>query len=348
MPDKTALKVSRQEAEIFLRALFEQAGVETPAAASVAAGLVEADLQGVHSHGMLQAPNYLRRLRAGTIAKGSTLKPVHQSAAISVFDAGLILGHPGAEQAMTAATDSARQFGIAAVAVRAATHFGVAGRYVRSAADAGLIGIAMCNTRPMLPAPGGDQAVVGNNPLSIAVPCAGRAPIVFDMAMSAASMGKVRLAAQRGEPIPLGWAVDETGTPTTDAQAAIKGMLLPAAGAKGFGLALMVDFLCALSGGSAGSEVATTYGPADRPADCSWFFIAIDPAHFGLDRAYTDHIAELAGHIADRSPLPGDGKLAAAKAAADMVTVQHTLAAELEALSLEMGGASRLQPVPAP
>lgn len=351
MQENATTSVSSQEAERFLTALFEQAGVENRAASGAASGLIEAELQGVHSHGFLQVPIYLRRVRAGTISKESALRLVHQSAAISVYDAGLSLGHPGAEQAMQAATENAQQFGIAAVAVRSATHFGVAGRYVRTAADEGLIGIAMCNTRPMLPAPGGKQAVVGNNPLSIAVPCAGRPAIVFDMAMSAAAMGKVRLAAQRGEPIPIGWAVDASGAPTDDADEAIKGMLLPAAGAKGFGLALMVDFLCALAGGSAGPEVGIMHGPADQPADCSWLFIAIDPAHFGLTKPYIERVAELAQHIAAqqgaRSALPGDGKLAAAEAANGVVVVPQGLVAELEEISCELGGSDRLHPVDA-
>src|SRR5690606_19123020 len=117
--------------------------------AAVADGLVEAELQGVGSHGLLQAPTYLRRLRAGTVSGGSTLRTVHESGAITVFDAGLALGHAVARQAMEKAVASAGKHGIAAVAVRSATHFGIAGRYARVAAEAGMVGIVMCNTRPM-------------------------------------------------------------------------------------------------------------------------------------------------------------------------------------------------------
>ncbi|MEO3387998.1 Ldh family oxidoreductase [Mesorhizobium sp. CAU 1741] len=336
--DRVEIEASR--ARLYLADLFVAAGAASDAATTVAEALVEADLQATGSHGMLQATTYLRRLRAGTISGNAELKRVHESGAVTVFDAGLALGHAVAQQAMDQAVATARTHGMGAAAVRAATHFGIAGRHARVAADAGLIGIAMCNSRPMLPAPGGSRAVVGNNPLAIAVPMAGREPIVFDMAMSAVAMGKVRLAAERGEAIPEGWALDATGRPTTDAAEAVRGMLLPAAGAKGFGLALMVDFLCALAGGSAGAELAPMYGDPASPADCSWLLLGIDPVHFGLTQPYAERVAALAGAIlADEgTALPGDRKLAAERDAGGMITVPRTLVRDLDALSAETGG----------
>jgi LDH2 family malate/lactate/ureidoglycolate dehydrogenase len=149
------VRVSADHARGYTRALFVAAGTDDNAAALVAEGLVEADLQGVGSHGLLQAPNYLRRIMAGTISRGASLRRVHARGAINVFDAGLALGHAVARQAMEQAVALAATHGIAAVAVRAATHFGIAGRHARVAAEAGSIGIAMCNSRAMLPAPGG-------------------------------------------------------------------------------------------------------------------------------------------------------------------------------------------------
>lgn len=336
-----SVTVAADRARDFLTALFVAAGVERDGSALVADGLVEADLQGVASHGLLQAPNYLRRLRAGTIATKASLRIVHESAAVTVFDAGLALGHAVAGQAMQRAVASANAHGLAAVAVRTATHFGVAGRHARLAAEAGMIGIVLCNSRVMLPAPGGSRPVVGNNPLAIAVPCAGRPPIVFDMAMSAVAMGKIRLAAQRGETIYEGWALDGEGNATTDARAALAGMLLPAAGPKGFGLALMVDFLCALSSGSAGGELASMYGDPALPADCSWLFIAIDPARFGLSRPYAERVAELAAAVQRGGPdlaLPGDRKLAAEERNAGHIALPRALVEELDALSRDLNG----------
>ena len=339
------ITVDADRARTFLTNLFAAAGVDGASAALVADGLVEADLQGVGSHGMLQAPNYLRRLRAGTIDGKGALTQVHSSAAVTVYDAGLALGHAVAGEAMDRAIETARAHGLAAVVVKTATHFGVAGRHARAAADAGMIGIAMCNTRPMLAAPGGSQAVVGNNPLAIAIPVAGREPIVFDMAMSAVAMGKIRLAAQRGETIPPDWALDADGRPTTDAAAALAGVLLPAAGAKGYGLALMVDFLCALAGGSALGELTSMYGDPSSPADCSWLFLTIDPAHFGLSQPYAERVAGLAASIVaatGEGALPGDRKLRAERQACGRIVVPASLVDDLERMAAEFGSPARL------
>ena len=342
--------VSADEARRFLAGLFGAAGVPAETALTVADGLVEADLQGVGSHGLLQAPNYLRRIRAGAISAAGEVRLVRQSGAIRVFDAGLVLGHAAARPAMDSTITSAREFGIGCSVVRTATHFGVAGRHARQAAEAGMAGLVMCNTRPMLPAPGGARPVVGNNPLAIAVPAAGRPPIVFDMAMSAGAMGRIRLAARLGQPIPEGWAVDADGHPTTDAEAALAGMLLPAGGAKGFGLALMIDLLCALSGGSAGPEVGSMYGDASTPADCAWLLIAIDPAHFGQDKPFAERVHELAKHVlasparpgAGPVSLPGDRKLEAERSSGGSIRLPASLVAELERLSAELRGPARL------
>ena len=121
----------------------------------------------------------------------------------------------------------------------------------------------MCNTRPLMPAPGGAERVVGNNPIAIAVPSDGRRPIVLDMATSEAAMGKIRMAEKAGEAIPGTWAVKADGSATTDPTEAIAGMLLPAAGPKGFGLAFLIDLLCGvLSGGATGAAVQPLYGNA--------------------------------------------------------------------------------------
>lgn len=346
MADTANVTLQASEARDFMAALFRVAGVERSVADLVSTALVEADLQGAASHGLLQAPNYVRRIVAGTISGRADLRAVHASGAVRVMDAGLALGHAAAAHAMDMAVSAARDHGISAVAVRSGTHFGAAAQPARRAAEAGLVGIVMCNTRAMMPAPGGTRPVVGNNPLAIAVPAGGRPPIVFDMAMSAAAMGRIRMAERRGDAIPEGWAVDAAGRPTTDAGAALGGMLLPAAGPKGFGLALMVDLLCALAGGSNGTEVPSLYGDPALPFDCSWLLLAIDPSHFGLERSYAARVAELAaqavaGPAAPGAPpprLPGDGRIEAAMRSDGRITLPAALLEELNQLSAGLGG----------
>lgn len=259
----------------FAVALLEAAGAPHDNAAIVAEALVEADSEGLPSHGLLHLPMYLARIAGGSVdpcARGEII--VDQGPRLTI-DAGNGLGQVTAEKACDIAIARAETNGLALVAVRNAFHFGAAGRFARKIALSGQIGIVMANTRPMLPAPGGAEAVVGNNPLAIAVPTGGE-PVVLDCAMSAGAMGKIRLAAGKGEPIPEGWAQTAEGLPTRDALEALKGTLLPAAGAKGFGLALMIDLIAGgLSGGGMGEAVQPLYGDMARPYDSANLFLAI-------------------------------------------------------------------------
>jgi LDH2 family malate/lactate/ureidoglycolate dehydrogenase len=197
----------------FVARLFAATGLQTLAAEKVANGLVDADLEGLASHGVMLADMYIERLQGGSVSKQTAATIVSERQGAIVLDAGNALGQLTGEQAMRLAIDKARQFAAGIVAVRHGFHFGAAGRYARQAADAGCVGIAMCNTRPLMPAPGGAERVVGNNPLAIAVPATGEIPIVLDMATSEAAMGKIRMAEKAKETIPPTWAVTAQGTP---------------------------------------------------------------------------------------------------------------------------------------
>jgi LDH2 family malate/lactate/ureidoglycolate dehydrogenase len=268
--------------ETLVTGLFERAGIPAPEARAVAESLVAADMEGVPSHGVMLVPLYLERLRAGSISKGTRAQVVHDGGGAVVLDAGHMLGQLSARQSAALAAERAKRHGLASVAVRNGFHFGTAGYWARLIAAEGLVGIALSNTRPLMPAPGGAERVTGNNPIALAFPSPGEA-LVVDMAMSATAMGRIRLAEAAGKPIPEGWATDAEGRPTTDAAAAIKGMLLPAAGPKGFGLAVAIDLLCGgLSGGAIAEDVRPLYGDPAEPYGCAHFFLAIDPAAFGI------------------------------------------------------------------
>jgi LDH2 family malate/lactate/ureidoglycolate dehydrogenase len=247
---------------------------------------------------------------------------------------------------MEIAVVKAREFAAGIVTVRHGFHFGAAGRYVRQAAEAGCIGIAMCNTRPLMPAPGGAERAVGNNPLAIAVPTAGDIPIVLDMATSEAAMGKIRMAEKAGEAIPNSWAVTAQGTPTTDAAEAIKGMLLPSGGPKGFGLSFMIDLLCGLlAQGAVGPQVQPLYGDYAKPYDCSHLFIAIDVAHFCDLATFRQQAAAAAERIRNGARAPGVAALFAPgeiewrrqHAAGDVITLDEPVAAMLARYADELG-----------
>lgn len=292
--------------ERVVAALFAASGIPDSAAAKVAEDLVAADIEGVASHGVMLVPMYLQRLKAGSVSRAEAGTIVSDREAAVVLDAGDALGQLTARQAVDLAIERARRFGMASVAVRNAFHFGTAGRYARMMADQGCIGMVMSNTRPLMPATGGAEPLTGNNPIAIAVPSRGDYAAEVDMALSAAAMGKIRNAAAAGQDIPQGWAVDRDGTPTTDPQSAIEGMLLPAAGPKGFGLAFIVDLLTGgLSDGAIGPEVSGLYGDPARPYRCSNLFIALDPGHFVSPDAFGERMSGQLQRVSASKRAPG-------------------------------------------
>lgn len=287
-------------------AVLTGAGVSATGARTVAESLVEADLRGVTSHGLMLLPMYVDRLRAGSVSTADRAEVVLDLGAVAVLDAGHALGQLTADQAMGLAMSKAATHGVGAVVVRHAFHFGGAYRYAEQAARGGCIGIAAANTRPLMPAPGGATPVVGNNPVAVGVPRGVGDPVVLDMALSEAALGKIRLAGAEGREIPATWATDADGAPTTDPAAAITGMLLPTGGPKGYGLALMVDVLTGvLGGGSSGAQVKGMYADVSIPNDCSHVFIALDIATFGGRESFDDRLEAVLGQITSSALAPG-------------------------------------------
>jgi len=301
-----SIVVSADDLVALVRRIFVAAGLSEQAATTVADGLVEADLEGLTSHGVLLVDMYVDRLRAGSVSTAEAATIVSDRGSCVVLDAGNALGHLTGSQSIDLAVSRAKEHGVGIVAVRHGFHFGTARRYALRAVDHDCIGIAMCNTRPLMPAPGGAERLVGNNPIAIAVPSDDAVPLVLDMATSEAAMGKIRLAEKAGQPIPSTWAVQADGSPTVDPKQAIAGMLLPAAGPKGFGLALMIDLFCGLlSGGASGEGVKPLYGYPAIPYDCSHFFMAIDVGHFCEPAWFRAQAAAAAARIRGGNRAPG-------------------------------------------
>jgi LDH2 family malate/lactate/ureidoglycolate dehydrogenase len=332
------IRVPAEDLIALVTRIFAAAGVSENAAASVAKGLVQADLEGLPSHGVLLVELYVERLRAGSLSTRESAQIVSDRGCAVVLDAGHAFGQLTGDQSVAIAVTRAAQHGVGIVAVRHGFHFGAGRRYALAAANNGCIGVAMCNTRPLMPAPGGAERVVGNNPIAIAIPCDGPIPLVLDMATSEAAMGKIRLADKAGQPIPATWAVREDGIPTTSATEAIAGMLLPAAGPKGFGLALMIDLMCGLlSGGAIGDRVKPLYGDPAIPYDCSHLFIAIDVAHFCELSRFRAEAAAVAERIrrGKRAPLvprlysPGEPEWQCSQGTGGQVALERAVADNL-------------------
>lgn len=309
--------------------LFEGVGVSASSSRTVAGALVDSDMRGMPSHGVMLVPMYLDRVRAGSVSRWEQAEVVAEHGAITVLDARHALGQLTGDQGMRLAVERSREYGVGVSVVRHAFHFGGAYRYALAAARAGAVGIAAANTRPLMPAPGGAEAVVGNNPVAVAVPAPEAAePIVLDIALSEAALGKIRLAAQEGREIPANWATDAQGRPTTDPEAAIAGLLLPIGLHKGYGLALIVDVLTGvLSGGGFGRRVKGLYADVTAPNDAAHLFVALDVAAFGSVEGFRERVATLAAEVVGAARAPG----------VDRVYLPGERAAERQADAAERG-----------
>ncbi len=213
--------------------VFAKLGLPDEDARIVAEHLVEADLRGVHSHGVIRVPTYVEGVRAGRINPTPDIRVVEDHGGQVVMDGDNGFGQLAAYRANELAIERGKEHGMAAVALRRSTHCGAMAYYAIRARAAGLIGLAITNAGMNMTPTGGTGKIVGNNPFAMAVPTNREWPLVLDMATSVVAGGKLDVARSKGEPIPLGWARDAQGNPTTDPVAARGGALEPLGGPKG-------------------------------------------------------------------------------------------------------------------
>ncbi len=327
--------------------VFVRLGLHQEDATVVAQTLVEADLRGVGSHGVQRMTTYARGLRGGTIVAQPQISIVQDSGWAAVLDGGGGMGQLAAQRGMQLALERAAERGHGAVAVRNSGHCGAMAYYAMQAAQRRSIGLAVTNAGINMMPTGGSQKLVGNNPLAYAIPTGRDAPIVLDMATSVVAGGKLDVARLRGEPIPLGWALDGAGRPTTDPVAARQGALLPLGGPKGYGLAVVLDVLCGvLSGGRFGNGLG---GPGS-----SHFFEALQIEAFTPYDDFLARIGELVDQLHACPPaegasgvvLPGEPEhRLRAQRLRDGLPLEDTLIGELDDLAASLG-APRLEKKP--
>ena len=341
------LRVRVDEISRFARAILASVGVPQPNADTLSDVLVHADMQGIFSHGMSRLPTYAARIERGLINPRTSGSVVTRRGAVRVIDGENGIGQVLGVRAMQDAIDGAGEHGVGIVGVRRSNHFGVAGYYAELGAEMGMIGIALTNSPKGIPPWGGREAYFGTNPIAAAIPVPGRLPIVIDLATSVTARGDIILAAQRGEPIPKGWAIDSEGRPTTDAQAALTGAVLPMAGPKGYALALLVEVLTGvLTGAAFGPHVLNMYEDWTQGSEMGHLFIAIDPAAFGDPAFFLDRMETMAREIEAVPPasgataprLPGERRHASAiRARKEGISYSPSIWAALERLGLERG-----------
>ena len=296
-------RVGPDELDRLVTAIFSGCGMRDDDAALVAASLVSADLQGVHSHGVYRVPGYVARLTDGAVDPGGRPRIARDAGATLVIDGGNAMGQVAVTFAMRAAIERARTTNVAAVAVGGSNHCGAMAQYVRMAIAEKMIGIATTNALPIMAPWGGLDSIVGINPLAIGIPTAEEPPFVIDTSFAAAANGKIRVYQQKGLPIPEGWAFDAEGRSTTDpARAAL---MHPVGGYKGVGLAVAMGLLSTvLSGAAYGSELGTREtGPA--PGRDGQFVVALSPGAFQDPDLVGGRVDKVIGEL--RSSRPAEG-----------------------------------------
>lgn len=259
-------RYSPDELRAWLAAVLVSYGMPQPDADTGAEVVLDADLTGIETHGFANLAehwHYVRGLEAGAVAANAKIQVLRESSVTAAWDAGRGFGPIVAHRAMSAATGKAADHGLGMVTVRDGCHFGAAGYFARMAAERGYIGLVMSHTSPAAVPPGGRAPAVGTNPLAVGAPVRGRAPFVFDMAVTAVAGTKVLVARREGREVPAGWIVNAHGQPTTN-PGEYAGLLPLDAGPdggghKGFGLGLVVDILSGLLSGT-GSGVFQSYG----------------------------------------------------------------------------------------
>lgn len=270
--------VTEKDLTRFCAAVFSSLGMPATDARYAAECIVTTNMWGVDSHGVIRMPIYAERLHNGAVQPIPEIAVLRQFGALAQMDGGNGLGYVVGRAAMAKAIDIAKTHGVGSVAVRNSNHFGAAALFARQATDAGMIGIAMADTLPNMVGPGSRVPAVGNNPIAFGFPCLMDRPFIFDLSLSQVAGGKLLLAKEKGEKIPLDWAVDKDGIPTDDPIAGFAGSFLPAGGHKGYGLALVVELLSGvLSGGSFLSGVKSMHKTPELPSNTSHHMMAINP-----------------------------------------------------------------------
>lgn len=300
------INVSADKLTGFVTGLFKGAGCPEQGARDVAECLVQTNLWGIDSHGVLRTPEYLKRFVSGAMNSQPEVRTLKTGGALEVLDADNGAGYVAGRAAMSRAIELAKTGNIAAVGIINSNHCGAASLYARMALEHGMIGIAMSNVAPNMVAPGGSKPITGNNPIAVAVPTFGEFPFVFDISLSAVSGGKILVAAKNGEEIPLGWATDRGGRPTTDPNVGFKGFLLPMGGHKGFGLSLLVDILCGvITGGSFQHELKSMYVYPKDPSNTAHLMLVINPLCLMSEAQLKSRMAEFFETV-KQSPMWGE------------------------------------------
>jgi LDH2 family malate/lactate/ureidoglycolate dehydrogenase len=294
--------ISAEELTSWTAGLLEAATFPRPTALMVAESLVAANLRGVDSHGVQLLPYYVEQVERGDMNPAAEGRVVSESGACLLYDGANGAGQQVATVCCGHAVRLARKHGISIVTARESNHFGAAAYWGQKISGAGMIGIVMCNASPIVAHWQAREPRLGTNPICVSAP----GPWLLDMATTTVANNRIFKALMNGEEtIPAGWAVDSDGAPTTDTDAAIRGMPMPLGGYKGSGLAVMVEMLCGVLGGGAMSVEVGGIRMQGKPTRVSQTFVAVDAGRFMPVEEFERRVEWLVNTVKSAAPAKG-------------------------------------------
>jgi (2R)-3-sulfolactate dehydrogenase (NADP+) len=315
MQDKE--RISLTDAEALIYAALVAQGVKAQAAQATAHALVSAEAEGQVGHGFSRLEDYVGQVRTGKLNANANVATTHDTLTGIRVDADCGFAYPAMDIAITQGIDIAKKYGSASMSIYNSHHCGALSLQVEKLAKAGLVGFMFANAPAAIAPWGGSVPIFGTNPIAFAVPRAGAEPLVIDLSLSKVARGKVMNAKKTGKEIPLGWALDKDGAPTTDPDAALNGSMVPMGDAKGTALVLMVEIMASLfTGANLSKDSGSFFTAAGEPPRVGQFLMAFD---IGANApTFLNRLEGLIGLILDQenTRLPGDRRLAARKSAA--------------------------------
>lgn len=332
--------------------VFERVGVPPEDARAAAGCLMKAELRGVDSHGLVRLPVYARRVQAGVVKARPAMALTAPATAAALLDGDNGLGPVVALRAMEAAIDLAARHGTGFVGVRNSNHFGPAAYYVERAVARGCIGLAITNAPPNMAPFGGRVRFLGTNPVAVGIPAGDEPPLIFDASTSVVARGKIIVAAHKKAGIPPGWAIDPDGHPTTDADLALAGAVLPFGGPKGSAISFIIDILCGVLTGAAFADRINTLENVGAVQDVGHVLAAVRTDLFLPEGEFRSRMDAILRLLKASPPAPGAARVLApgeieleheAENLARGIALAPQIEAQLAALGAELS-----VPFPAP
>ena len=347
MPETSStLRVAPAKLVDLVEKVYRAFGVPSDQAAVAATLMIESDLAGQDGHGIFRLPQYVERLKVGGINVKPDIKVDDTGASTALVHGDNAFGHLVVKTAADLAIDKAKRTGVGWVGTRHSNHAGAASVYASMPLKHDMIGIYIpVGNANLVPPWGGTEKLLSTNPISIAIPAGDGAPVILDMATTVTAFGKIKVAAQEGSEMPVGWMIDREGNPLTDPNRAGEGFLLPIGGYKGYGLSLILGLLAGtLNGAAFGKDVVDTNNDSKTPTNTGQAMIAVSVASFGDPAGFREQVEAVRRDFkaSPRMPgvaeifLPGEQSWAKRKdRTANGVPVPASLAAKLREIAAE-------------